>query len=403
MRIVHLGKYYAPHHGGIERAVETLCRGLAQRGHEVVAVVSNSSAESVDESIDGVRVIRVGQKLVIRSQPISPGLTRVLSGLKFDVLHVHTPNPLGSLAALFSLDGRPLVVSHHSDVVQQRRVLGALALLAHRSLYARASAIVAATPQHIRYSRLLAAFAERCRVIPFSVRPAADSSSAPRSLPAAWSGLPFALFVGRLVYYKGLHVLLDALARCPELRLAVVGVGPLDEALAAQASRAGLDGRVAFLGSIADQELQALYHACSFLVLPSVEPSEAFGLVQLEAMAAGRPVISTNLRSGVPYVNQHLRTGLIVPPGDAAALAGAMQKLLSEPELRARLGQVARSRAERDFGEELMLERWIGLYSELAGSGSGRSSGGLKEGGVEQPEFDSTGAHERRGVESQRQ
>ncbi len=368
MRIAHLGKYYAPQRGGIERAVETLCRGLARLGHDITAVVASSSEQSADERIDGVRVIRVPRRLVIRSQPLTPGLSKLLAGLDFDVLHVHTPNPLGSLAALRALRDRPLVVSHHSDIVQQRRVLGMLGTFAHRALYERASVIVAATPLHVRYSRILRRFTSRCRVIPFSVPQVAAPACVPRSLPAGWSGTPFGLFVGRLVYYKGLHVLLDALASAPDLRVAIVGEGPLDRELHERAAQAGLGERLAFLGTVADAELQALYRACRFLVLPSVEPSEAFGLVQLEAMAAGRPVISTNLRSGVPFVNQHGRTGLIVPVADSAALAAAMQELTADAELCMRLGRAGQARAERDFNEDRILGEWIALYSELCRS-----------------------------------
>jgi glycosyltransferase involved in cell wall biosynthesis len=365
MRIAHLGKYYAPQRGGIERAVETLCRGLARLGHDVTAVVANSSDQSADERIDGVRVIRVPRRFVIRSQPLTAGLAKVVAGVDFDVLHVHTPNPLGSLAALRALGDRPLVVSHHSDIVQQRRVLGLLGAFAHRALYEKASVIVAATPLNVRYSRILPRFASRCRVIPFPVPQAPAPASVPRSLPASWPGTPFGLFVGRLVYYKGLHVLLDALESSPDLRVAIVGEGPLDRELRERASQSALGERVAFLGTVADDELQALYRACRFLVLPSIEPSEAFGLVQLEAMAAGRPVISTNLRSGVPFVNQHARTGLIVPVADSAALAGAMQKLSADAELCTRLGRAGQARAERDFSEDRILGEWIKLYSEL--------------------------------------
>jgi len=364
MHVVQLGKYYPPQRGGIETVVEGLARGLVRRGHEVTVVVSNDCPRDADERIDGVRVIRVARRALIASQPINPGLTRALSELSFDVLHVHTPNPLGALAALVASRGRPLVVSHHSDIVEQK-LLGLPGRLAHAALYARASAIVAATPLHVRYSAMLRRFEERCRVIPFSLPERPNGSPAPPILPSGWLERPLALFVGRLVHYKGLQVLLDALAKCPSLRLAVVGSGPLRAQLVQKARDLGIEQRVAFVGNVSDQALQALYSACRFLVLPSILESEAFGLVQLEAMAAGRPVISTNLRSGVPYVNQHGRTGLLVPPGDAAALAAAMLRLCEDDALCARLGRAARLRVA-EFGEESVLDRWVELYAELS-------------------------------------
>jgi rhamnosyl/mannosyltransferase len=171
--------------------------------------------------------------------------------------------------------------------------------------------------------------------------------------------------VGRLVYYKGLEVLLDAMVHCPLLRLALVGSGPLDQTLRARTRDRNLEQRVAFLGDVEDATLQAFYSACRFLVLPSTASSEAFGLVQLEAMAAGRPVIATNLPSGVPHVNQHQRTGLIVPVGDVAALARAMQALQGDEALCARLGSAGRARALGEFAEERVMQQWLELYSEL--------------------------------------
>src|SRR5262249_54527306 len=153
---------------------------------------------------------------------------------------------------------------------------------------------------------------------------------------------------GRLVYYKGVDVLVDALALAPGVRVAIAGIGPLAAELRKRADALGLGERVVFLNEVSAARLHALYKAMAFLILPSVAPSEAFGMVQLEAMATGRPVISTDLPSGVPYVNQHGRTGILVPPRDPHALAAAMRLLTSDRSYRESLGGSAEQRVRAE-------------------------------------------------------
>jgi rhamnosyl/mannosyltransferase len=148
-------------------------------------------------------------------------------------------------------------------------------------------------------------------------------------------------------------------------RLAIVGEGPLRQALQGLASDLGVADRVDFLGAVSDPELLALYHACDAFVLPSVTRAEAFGMVQIEAMACGKPVISTDVPSGVSWVNRHDETGLVVRAGDAAALAGAIRTLCADDVLRRRLGAGGRRRVEREFTAARMAERTVALYREV--------------------------------------
>jgi rhamnosyl/mannosyltransferase len=340
---------------------------LVKRGVEITALVSNDGPSTVDEQIDGVRVLRLGRTAELNSQPLNLGLVPGLRRLRFEALHFHTPNPLGALGVLAARRPEPIVVTHHSDIVRQR-LLGGAATVAQAALYRRAAALVAATPKHIEHSPLLRRFESKTRVIhfPIDAAPYVDAASLwDDQLPSAWRSEPLVLFVGRLVYYKGVDVLLEALRLTERARLAVVGVGPLAPRLIEQAARLGVTERVKFLGPVSDDRLRSMYKCARFLVLPSVASSEAFGMVQLEAMAAGRPVIATDLRSGVPYVNQHGVTGLIVPPRDARALAAAMTKLLDNEPYAHTLGQAAQRRVLAEFDVDKIVDAHVALYASL--------------------------------------
>lgn len=366
MHIVHVGKYYSPYRGGIETVVEQLCRGLVERAQQVTAVVSNDGPATIEETLHGVRVIRLGTRLLLNSQPLTLRLVGALRRLRFDLLHFHTPNPVGALAILAARTPQPIVATHHSDIIRQR-ILGKPATLAQALLYRKAEAIVAATPKHIEHSRVLRRFADKCRVIHFpidAVPYVTASGDWDDALPSHWQDKPLVLFVGRLVYYKGVDVLLTAFASTSNACLAIVGEGPLERQLMDQARALGLSDRVVFVGALPDARLKSLYKRCHFLVLPSVARSEAFGMVQLEAMAAGRPVISTALKSGVPYVNQHEKTGIIVAPSDAVALSAAMRQLLDDPAYAARLGLAAQQRVLSDFNVDGVVDAHVALYDE---------------------------------------
>ena len=187
---------------------------------------------------------------------------------------------------------------------------------------------------------------------------AASSLHAPRS-----SAPPVLLFVGRLRYYKGLDWLIRALPQI-DARLAVVGIGPMAAEWKALATQEGVADRIAWLGETPDADLPALYHLADLFVLPASHASEAFGLVQVEAMAAGVPCVCTELGTGTSYVNQDGVTGRVVPPRDPAALAAAINDLLADPARRAEMSTAARARVAAEFDLDVMVERVMALYEE---------------------------------------
>jgi len=369
VRIIHVYKdYHPPVLGGIEQTIERMALWQVRTGHEVTVIVSASGARrSRTETVDGVRVVRVGEWGRALSSPICPGFPAAIARERADLWHLHSPNPLGE--ASFSLV-RPrgaMVFTYYCDVSRQRAMLPVYAPLVH-ALFRRADALHSISPQALqRAASLVAPARERFRVVPLGLD-VAPLLSLDRDRPGARAlrerfGDPFLLFVGRLRHYKGLHVLLDAMPRIAA-RLVIVGEGPKGAELREQARRLGLGDRVHFAGSVDDAGLHDHLAAAGIGLLPSSTPTEAFGLAMVEYMAAGLPVISTELGTGTSHVNQDGVTGLIVPANDPGSLAGGIAKLLADPALRARMGSSGRIRARENFTTEAMMRGMQGLYAE---------------------------------------
>lgn len=208
---------------------------------------------------------------------------------------------------------------------------------------------------------------KKCSIVPLSVDLDAIDAENPTELDIDTTG-PVVLFVGRLNYYKGVEYLVDAMGEI-EATLLVAGDGERRSALKQRARERGVDDQIQFLGYVSDTKLASAYRAADLFVLPSVEPSEAFGIVQLEAMARELPVVNTSLPTGVPWVSQDGETGLTVPPRDATALAEAINTLLEDDERRRRYSEQARKRVERLFSRETMLKKIQTIYDQTSTKG----------------------------------
>ncbi len=374
MKILHLSKFYPPDPGGLEQVVGRLAEGAAAAGHEVRVVAATGSSwlrdprKRVTESPRmGVGVVRLPTYGVWWSQPLARGYVSA-SRWPADVVYVHRPHPLADLAALMG-PRRPLIVFHHSDVQRQQLARLVYQPLA-RAVARRAAASVVATRAHLDHAADLGrAGRAKAVVIPFGVdeRVFAPSTEPERPVvfPTSVHG-PVGLFVGRLVGYKGLDVLLRALAGT-SLRVVIVGGGPLQDRLEQDIERLGVSDRALLVGEVSDAELVGYYRAADYFVLPSTTPAEMFGICLIEAMACGTPVISTALTTGVKEVNERDVTGLVVAPGDHLALRAAMEKLAGDAALRGRLGEAARRRVEERFTLRRMIDSHLELCEELAG------------------------------------
>jgi rhamnosyl/mannosyltransferase len=315
-------------------------------------------------------VVRVGTLARAWSVSLSPGLARELWRERFDCVVLHEPNPpAGTLLALRT-PAPHLIVWHHSEIVRPGWANATYGPV-QRALYRRAARVIVAAPPLAAGGNLAAA--RRVEVVPYGIALEPLLTAPPPGngdLAGALARLPSprVLFVGRLVYYKGLSVLLEAMA-ATRASLVVAGDGPLEPALRARVAALGLEGRVGFFPGLPDEDVRRLYRACDVFVLPSTERTEAFGLVQVEAMASGLPVVSTDVPTGVPWVNEDGVTGLIVRRDDPAALAAGLDRLLADAPLRAALGRAGRRRAIERFAVGRMVDDFVAIVESVTGAG----------------------------------
>jgi glycosyltransferase involved in cell wall biosynthesis len=390
IHVCHLGKYYPPAPGGIETHVQTLARAQADAGARVRVLCvnhSNSSGRDVTwapygatptvEDRDGpVRILRLGRSATFARLDICPELPRAIDDLfdePVDILHLHTPNPTMVLAVTRLRKTAAIVVTHHSDIIKQRILRYALGPF-ERMVYGRAVRLVVTSDAYRDGSELLTRYREKVVTLPMGLDLTAMLQPSQKSIEVAadWkqnyggqAGAPIWLSVGRLVYYKGLDTAIAALSNVPGT-LIIIGRGPMEEELKALALRLGVADRIVWRGYADGDELIGAYLASTALWFPSSHRSEAYGLVQVEAMAAGCPVINTFIpHSGVSWVSRHEESGLTIPVGDAAALAEASRRIAADPALRARLSAGARARAIVEFDARLMATRSLDLYSSV--------------------------------------
>ncbi len=372
LSVLQLGKFYPPYRGGIESHLHALCRELT-KSITVNVIVANETRRLRESEIDGVRVRRLPRLFNLSATPVCPTMVREIRRTDADIIHLHLPNPLAALAYLASGHKGRLVITWHSDIVRQRTIAKMLRPL-DDAILSRASALIASSPNYVDSSPILSRNRDRCRVIPFGID--ADAFR-PRDAETAAKirkryGPRIVLAVGRMVYYKGFEYLIRAMAGVRG-HLLLVGEGPLLRKLERQAFDAGAMDRITFLGRVSQEEMAGYYHAADVFVLPSIARSEAFGIAQLEAMACGKPVVNTRLKSGVPFVSIDGETGITVAPADSDELAAAINRLFDAPGLRGIYGAAAARRAREEFSVAVMVDRTLELYREVMANGRVRA------------------------------
>ena len=384
MRVMHLGKFYPPAPGGIESLVRDLAIAQSDHGMDVSAQVFHHEPghQTTSENDNGVRVVRHARTAGFAKLDYSSNLIDQIRYSKADILHLHVPNPSMILALLKVghkfLDQTPIVVTYHSDIVRQKLRAAVFRPFENR-LYSYVSAICPTSPMYANGSRFLRNNRTLIRPVPLGLNldrflnPTPEDLRKSVELKASAQG-PIWLACGRLVYYKGFLTAIRALARTRSGgELWIIGTGSDLGALKTEVEKLNLTDRVKFLGQV--PSTVPYYHASDAFWFPSNARSEAFGLVQVEAMASGCPIINTSIpNSGVAWVSQNDLTGFTVPVDDPDALAQAADRIANEPLTRERFAINARRRAFEQFDIRVMARRNAQVYDVVLGRSSSEPS-----------------------------
>jgi len=363
---LQIGKFYYPVNGGMEEHLYHLCDNLKDR-YDLQVVVANTTIETKIENVKDVKIIRAANIGEVFSNSICPTMPLWLKKFSPDIVHIHLPNPMAHFSYLLAKPGGKLVVMWHSDIIKQK-ILLKLYKPFLLNLLKKAEGIIATSPVYIEHSPFLSKFKEKCKVIPLGIDLARFAFNEKikekvNELRNKYSNR-IILCVGRLTYYKGLEHLIKAMKDI-EANLLIIGEGTLGKRLRNFTLNSPGKNKIWFLGRVSHENIIPYFHACNVFVLPSVERSEAFGIVQLEAMACCKPVVSTDLKTGVPWVNQNGVTGIVVSHRNPKALSEAINTLLTDHKLSKEYGENGRKRVEKEFTTELVAERTMSLYQEI--------------------------------------
>lgn len=384
MRVLHLGKYYPPFAGGMEHFLADLLPALQTHGVMTAALVHDEQAHrwcgQHPAPTDAPPIYRAPCHGQLLYAPLSPAfpfwLARALREFQPDLLHLHLPNTSAFWALAVPAARRlPWIIQWQADVVTSplnRRL--ALAYRLYRPLEQRllatSRAVIVTSPPYLDASNALQSWRNRCHVIPLGLDPARIPDPDPAAQARAatlWGDTDFRILaIGRLTYYKGHEVLIQAAADLPNSRVLIVGMGEQRTRLAALIQSLGLENRVSLPGFQLEADLNALLASCDVLCLPSLDRAEAFGLVLLEAMRFGKPVLVSDIPgSGTGWVTRQAGHGLLVAPGDPAALAGALRELQGDPSRRAALGQAGATALTAQFGIAPVAAAITDLYRQI--------------------------------------
>lgn len=357
MKILQVNKFYYPWIGGVETIVQQIAEGLNRNNScQVDVLVCQPRGKKSVENINGVNIFRASSYGILLGMPISFDFFKIYKNIfkNYDAVFLHYPFPLSFLAYFLFSPRKKLYVWYHSDIVRQKFFEFFLKPI-HLFVLKRAQKIFVSNPNLIFSSNYLKKFKEKCIVIPFGIeiekfKLTEEIKNEAFAIKSKF-GSPLVLAVGRLVYYKGFKYLIEA-AQNVNAKFLIIGNGPLEQELKNLINKLGLENKVFIIPSV--KNLIPYYYACDVFVLPSIFKSEAFGIVLLEAMACGKPIISTNLGTGTSWININNQTGFVVNPQNSKELAEKINLILKDANLRKKFEANALRRV-KDFSIESFI------------------------------------------------
>ncbi|MDF2953379.1 MAG: Glycosyltransferase involved in cell wall bisynthesis [Thermodesulfobacterium sp.] len=376
MKVLQLGKFYPPDVGGIESAIYEITEELNRKGVKCDVLCSNSKREYKEEVIKRetyhYKVIRTKSYGKILSTSITPQMIFKLREIinEYDIIHLHHPDPMANLALFLSKPKRKRIIVHwHSDIIRQRFSLKFYKPLLIWMLK-HADVIIATSPKYIEESEQLSAFREKCVAIPRGIRKGNlySNPKAVSNLREKYKGKKIIFSIGRFIAYKGFEYLIESAKYLPSDYIILIGGnGPLRSKYEKIIQKYDLFNKVKLLGRLPQNMLANYYDACDVFCLPSISKNEAFGLVMVEAMSFGKPVVATNIKgSGVSWVNQDGITGLNVEPKNPKALAQAIEFICNNREVYKKFSENALKRFNEEFTIDKEVSRILEIYKSLS-------------------------------------
>ncbi len=368
MKILQLGKFY-PIGGGVEKVMYDLLLGLSEKGIscDMLCAYDGKGSKKIHIT-DNNNIICTNTLLKKYATMISLQMVTMLRSIasSYDIIHIHHPDPMAALALRLSGYKGKVVLHWHSDIVKQKKLLS-LYMPLQNWLIHRADLIVGTSPVYIAQSHHLLQVQNKCTSLPIGIPPITPDELKVAIIRQRYPGKKIIFSLGRLVHYKGYRYLIDAAKLLDDNYIVLIGgTGALRQELQNQIDANGLDERVKLLGRVPDEDLPAYYGACDVYCLSSIMKTEAFAIVQIEAMSCGKPVVSCNIvGSGVPWVNADGVSGLVVEPENARALADAIQRITRSETLYRQLSEGARQRYHQLFRIESMIDNCYALYQQL--------------------------------------
>ena len=359
MKVLQLGKFY-PILGGVEKVMWELTEGLGRAGVDCDMLCASKTPQVIQIG-ERSRCICVKALFQAAATMISPAMVLYLRRhcAEYDIIHIHHPDPMAALALRFSGYKGKVVLHWHSDIIKQRILLKFYLPL--QSWVVRCSKVIVGTsPVYVKESPFLQGVQEKLTYLPIGVDPVPEVSTEPGEFKTVLS-------LGRLVGYKGYEYLVAAAKFLPDnYRVVIAGEGPLRENLLQQIKAGGLETKVSLPGRIPQEDIPGMFASCSVFCLSSIWKTEAFGIVQIEAMSCGKPVVATRIPgSGVSWVNEHGYSGLNVEPCNAKALAEAIMQITADPATYQEYCNNARKRYNALFTKEKMIDNCLKIYDKL--------------------------------------
>lgn len=371
MKILQLGKFYPPDTGGMETALYNITEELNQRGIQCDVLCANKEKEYRNDLLNGYKVIRTSSYGIVASTSISPQMIRELKKIitNYDILHIHHPNPTANLALFMANPKKQKVVIHwHSDIIKQELELRFYKPLLIWMLK-KADVIIGTSQKYIDESLQLKDFKNKCVPIPIGIKKndiGVDENKF-EEIKVRFKNKKIIFSLGRFIYYKGFEYLIESAKYLPDNYVILLGGdGELKEKYEQIIRENGLSEKVFLVGKIDQKDLGSYYEACDLFCLPSIAKSEAFGLVMVEAMSFGKPIVATKIKgSGTDWVNHNEITGLNVEPKNPEQLANAFKTILENQEIYSKFSKNAFQRYLNEFTIETEIEKLIKVYRTI--------------------------------------